>query len=331
MAEESASGQRSVRSATRRLTVGVLFLAVSALLVLVAIGRWGEGVVAALISPWLFQQMLLFGIALVAAMLLRGWRTAALAAAGLAWTGGVLLPHLRVIEPPAQRGPPIRLLHANVLAWHAPEQRALDWIASVEADVIVIVECSNAWADAMLTLHARYPFRFIRSEPNPSGIAIYSKFPLSDTSLSRAPDGSLPFIRTVLHAPGGDVLMYSIHTAAPTKPKLVASRNAELAWLAEQVRGASIPVIVDGDFNESPYGRAYNAFVTVSGLRPARMGFGRTPTWPAGNTRITIPEIFRTPIDHCFTSAELEATSFRVGPDIGSDHLPLVVELQLAP
>jgi endonuclease/exonuclease/phosphatase (EEP) superfamily protein YafD len=39
----------------------------------------------------------------------------------------------------------------------------------------------------------------------------------------------------------------------------------------------------------------------------------------------------RVPIDHLVHSPVLEVTDRRLGPDLGSDHFPLLVDLQVAP
>ncbi len=67
----------------------------------------------------------------------------------------------------------------------------------------------------------------------------------------------------------------------------------------------------------------YNELVESTGLANARDGFGVLPSWP---TNIPIAMI---PIDHCLVSDEFTVLDVRTGPDIGSDHLPLIVELGL--
>ncbi len=50
-------------------------------------------------------------------------------------------------------------------------------------------------------------------------------------------------------------------------------------------------------------------------------GFGLKPTWPTSLPLLMIP------LDHCLLSPGLRVTSFEVGPRVGSDHLPVLVEI----
>jgi len=43
-----------------------------------------------------------------------------------------------------------------------------------------------------------------------------------------------------------------------------------------------------------------------------------------------MPGSLRIPLDNCLVSEEVAVAGRRVGPDIGSDHLPLVVDFALA-
>jgi endonuclease/exonuclease/phosphatase family metal-dependent hydrolase len=63
------------------------------------------------------------------------------------------------------------------------------------------------------------------------------------------------------------------------------------------------------------------AFRAASGLE--NRGFF-APSWT-----MQLPAIFRIQIDHVFTGGTLAARSLHTGPDVGSDHLPMIAEIEL--
>jgi vancomycin resistance protein VanJ len=82
-----------------------------------------------------------------------------------------------------------------------------------------------------------------------------------------------------------------------------------------------VPFLVGGDFNVPP---DHGAMVGMgSYLRIAYEEAG----WGYGYTRPTRYPWFR--IDHILASPQWSFTSCRVGPDVGSDHLPLIAEAVL--
>ena len=73
----------------------------------------------------------------------------------------------------------------------------------------------------------------------------------------------------------------------------------------------------------SPWGAHFRRLVHDSGLRDSAQGRGVHPSWPA------IDPLLRIPIDHCLLSPCIGLVDRRVGPDIGSDHYPLIVDFVL--
>jgi endonuclease/exonuclease/phosphatase family metal-dependent hydrolase len=59
-------------------------------------------------------------------------------------------------------------------------------------------------------------------------------------------------------------------------------------------------------------------------LLNARQGFGLLPTFPVFKFPIAF---LMMPIDHCFVSEDISVQKIRTCEYIGSDHLPLAVEL----
>jgi hypothetical protein len=96
----------------------------------------------------------------------------------------------------------------------------------------------------------------------------------------------------------------------------------------------------------------YKKFLNATGLINARQGFGILPGWPTPsyyaiftrkfgvehlrkqyeaefNAFLSLPFV-RIPIDHCFVSSDILITNVRIGKDIGSDHLPLIVDFSIS-
>ena len=80
-----------------------------------------------------------------------------------------------------------------------------------------------------------------------------------------------------------------------------------------------------GDFNVTPYSYYFSKFEKTIGLKNTMIGFGPQNSWPS----ILPLDIFRVPIDHVFVSKNIQILNVRVGPNLGSDHLPLIVKLSL--
>ena len=99
--------------------------------------------------------------------------------------------------------------------------------------------------------------------------------------------------------------------------RLVAARDARLPGPQDA------PVLAAGDFNMPPDSS------TMAALQPFyHFGFEEAG-WGYGYTRPTRCPWFR--IDHILASPEWRVTRCWVGPDFGSDHLPLLAEVVLSP
>ncbi len=79
--------------------------------------------------------------------------------------------------------------------------------------------------------------------------------------------------------------------------------------------------IVIGDLNTTVWSNSYQILLSDTGMTNASEGFGFMPTWPTNLIPMMIP------IDHCLVSEGFKVIDIRTGEDLGSDHLPLVVEL----
>src|SRR5262249_6462450 len=93
-----------------------------------------------------------------------------------------------------------------------------------------------------------------------------------------------------------------------------------LAALGERARDAGGSRIIIGDLNSTDGSAHFRDLLRVSGLRDSRLGFGRQPSWPTMG-------FYRIAIDHALVSDDLAVVDRRPGPNVGSDHFPLILDL----
>lgn len=220
---------------------------------------------------------------------------------------------------------PLTLVSCNVFRTNPDKSRAVAYLRDREPDVAVLLEVDADWAAHLAELDVIFPFRFVEPREDGFGIAILSRWPLSDQRVF-APDGpsQLQLAATVRHH-GREVRLFATHPRSPLSVWRWSALATQLGALADRAAAAPRPCIVAGDFNATPWSAAYRVFTARSGLRDTALGRGVQATW---NARLPAPRI---PIDHVFASPDVAVLHRAVGPDVGSDHFPVEVTLVLPP
>ena len=173
-----------------------------------------------------------------------------------------------------------------------------------------------------------WPNAVVRIDDHPIvGVAVLSRHPLRDVEAIISPEGRFPMIDTVVQAPDGPVRIMVAHPVPPVGVEALQMRDAEIVWLAQRVASSALPTAVVADFNDTPFGGALRELAARSGMRSAASATGLVTTWPARVAGVPWPAPLRIAIDHCFVSGDVGVASLSAGPRIGSDHLPLVVDL----
>jgi endonuclease/exonuclease/phosphatase (EEP) superfamily protein YafD len=98
-----------------------------------------------------------------------------------------------------------------------------------------------------------------------------------------------------------------------------------LAAAAACLQDLPEPKICIGDLNTSLWSPFYRGFRKQTKLVNVREGIGLLPSWPTfmGFGWLMIP------IDHCLVSDDICVIMVQTVEPIGSDHLPLIVELEI--
>jgi endonuclease/exonuclease/phosphatase (EEP) superfamily protein YafD len=264
---------------------------------------------------WLFLAALLPAVALA----LRHHRRWAwlLLAAPLPWlTAAPGLPS----APPGDDPPRLILASANVHAGNRDTQALAAWLAAERPHVVVLLEVSPAFAEGLRTLTG-YPYRKLVPADTPFGLAVLSRQPLSNVQVLLDAEG-MPHIEVDLHWQGRRVRLAALHPMPPLSAHWHAARNDKLRSVATTAQGSGQPALLVGDLNATPWSSAFTGLQS-QGFRRAG---GLRPTWPAaGGGWAGIP------IDHVLATPHWSVAAARLGPRLGSDHLPVLVQLMLRP
>ncbi len=250
---------------------------------------------------------------------------------GLLWAGfATLLLNTALIAQVALQSRPeatalapdfaLRVLTINVLGSNPDKQAVVDHIRAADADIVFLAEADAAWVQALAPLDATYPHQLLHPRPDSFGLALISRIPLEAPQVRHlSPDARPTAIATLTHH-GRRLLFVGMHPPPPMGAALAAVRDAQIAALGNLAAQAPVPVIAAGDFNATPWSAPMRRLAERGIGLHGQPGAWRS-TWMKG-TPLGIP------IDHVLTSAPLWVESRQVGPDVGSDHRPVLATVR---
>jgi endonuclease/exonuclease/phosphatase (EEP) superfamily protein YafD len=238
--------------------------------------------------------------------------------------------------PVASEGAPgaLRLLSLNAQGDAQNADCVLALIDTIDPDVVCLQEASGDKTDLGERLLDAYPHQ-LKSQPGFRWFTmLLSKHPLDIVDkaprrvMARYEEGSLQ--SAVVHAPGGSLLIGTCH--------LIRGHEHEAIWeagnraanevsdhLAETARARGVPALLAGDLNGGPLAQRGRNVYLDGAWRFAQRPWPWHGTWPS-----RLPSLLRIQLDQVFVTPGLGVASYQVGGSVGSDHLPIIVELTFA-
>ena len=273
------------------------------------------------------------------------WPLAAAAVAAVGPIMGLCLPWARLAAP---QGPKLRVLTCNVKGCCYDNAALNDLIRTAAPDIVALQGC---WSDARVAWPAGW--HFIQQ----GEMLVASRYPLSEIPRppqvspgengEPAPNWRLRLLGCLVAAPQGELAFCTVHPESPHRSisrllsretVLRPSQSGQLAaeiqrrWqdsadLSQWLQERDGVQIIAGDLNTPPESPIYRTFWAGyhNAFGEAGLGFGYTE-WPQ------VPLLrFGIRIDHILSGPNWRPYRCWVGPDVGSDHLPLIAELAWAP
>ncbi|MDY0065570.1 MAG: endonuclease/exonuclease/phosphatase family protein [Steroidobacteraceae bacterium] len=213
-----------------------------------------------------------------------------------------------------------RLVSFNVWFRNRDYARIAELLGSMRADVVILIEALGSAGRELQALLPEYPYAYF--DPAMHGVVVLSRWPMQSRPQPLGGAGARAAVAQIDWR-GEPLTLVGAHLHWPLGAHSARLRNAELDELATLIDPAN-PLIAAGDFNLTPWSPWFRRFESRSGLRDCARGQGVAPSWPAHAPWIGLR------IDHCFASTHWNVLSARLGPAGGSDHRPLIVELEIA-
>jgi endonuclease/exonuclease/phosphatase (EEP) superfamily protein YafD len=291
--------------------------------------RWLYGIPLAILAPWAaWVNRWMLGILAIGLLILAGPLM------------GLCLPWQRCVS---NLRPTLRILTCNV-HFDAFDRERFELLMQKELpDVVLIQECPGNFPDDIAALKG---WKLMRE----GEFIIASRYPMKGKSTTRSQFPPSPWPRIlglhcVVETPDGDVGICNIHLTTPREglselldrwtiinPERsknltisIANRSSESEEVRAWVESIPSPKIIAGDFNmptdSNIYRRDWNAYFNA--YSRAGFGFGYSKLTPVGCFKYGLR------IDHVLMSSEFRPYRAFLGSDIGSDHLPMIADLDI--
>lgn len=235
-----------------------------------------------------------------------------------------VFPLRQSLEPSS--GSAHTVMFSNIFLHNQDMSPLINWVQTEEPDVLFVAEVTPQNFETIKTELTEYVYTHHQPGRGVFGMAVFSKQVPSQPVLAQYfSETSLPTLELILETSDGDSLhVLSTHPYPPGTHSFATRRNDQLMGLASYLGQLDSPTVLVGDLNATAYSWIFKALVAESGLNDTRKFRGRFATWPS-----TLPAVFRVTIDHALVSDELKVVNRKLGPDVGSDHRPLLVEVEV--
>jgi endonuclease/exonuclease/phosphatase (EEP) superfamily protein YafD len=215
-------------------------------------------------------------------------------------------------------GTHVRMVFSNVLSANRSYDKVAAVIRETQPDIVALVEMRAPWFAELAPALADYQ-KLEHGRDDNFGLALYVRGALRGHVEHFG--GIVPTIVAEIETRGVTATVLLTHPMPPMDGASQAEQGRHLAALAGYVTSLRGPLIVAGDLNATPWSRFFKRLVGTTGLCDSRAGFGYQGSYPASSA------LLRIPIDHVLVSCDIAVRDRRIGPDVGSDHLPVIVDL----
>ena len=274
-----------------------------------------------------FRLQYLFALTIVSILLLPGGKLRLASVFGLCaiLNFAVIVPYYIGARKAVEGVPPVlRAVSINVNTANKSYDLVRQYVLETSPDFLLLVEVDDAWLNGIADVERLYPYRISQPQGDNFGIALYSRHPCKTCKVLDLGGVGIPSIVGEFELNGGNLTIVGTHPLPPKGSEYASLRNGQLDALAGHMAGLSGHKMLLGDLNATPWSPQFRKLLRQATLSDSAKGFGLQLTWPS------FSYLQRIPIDHCLISSDIGIVNRSVGPDIGSDHFPIMIDFTIA-
>jgi endonuclease/exonuclease/phosphatase (EEP) superfamily protein YafD len=234
----------------------------------------------------------------------------------------LILPFYLSIPSAHASGETYRFLFSNLLKSNTNYSEVRALIQETNPDIILFAEVNQSWMSELSSVLADYPYQQTRVQEDNYGIALFSRLPVEQSEVVSFGERRRPSLLVDFILDGEKLRVIGTHPPPPIAGVYAWERNQQISRIARFVADQTDEVIVAGDLNMTSWSPNFSSLLE-SGLRDSRIGFGVQASWPTDNRLLMIP------IDHILVSRGIDIHRRELGPHIGSDHLPVIMDFSM--
>ncbi len=218
----------------------------------------------------------------------------------------------------------IVLVTINLYGAHNRKYKnVVDFVKQKKPDIFCLNEINKPWLKRLNEDLPEYKYKF--DEGISGGSAIYSRIPIEQVIPRGVPQKRRYGVRGTVRVANQQVMIIAEHPPSPSARNRWKNRNLEFDKLVADTESIKTPLIIIGDLNSTSWSPFFQNLLRRGNLLDSEQGYGVQPSW--STKMVLMPPMV--PIDHCLTSNHFVVLQRSIGPNVGSDHLPVYVKLRL--
>ena len=276
-----------------------------------------------LFSHFRMYNLLALILLAISGVWLKQYRTVVLLGACSLLVLCTLIPYYRDAPAACDQVSSLRVISINVLSENTEYQKVIDFVNEANPDILFLLEYSAAWDQGLIDLPNQFIYHKKEIREDNFGIAVYSKIPIDSLTTLSFSRYDVPSYMLSLNFKNTPLTIVGTHAIPPLHSYLFRLRTTQFVKIGHMLKQRPGEHIVIGDFNCSGFSPNFHDFLADGHLRDSRLGFGIQPSWFARTP------LLRIDLDHALVSPGLEVSRRATGPRVGSDHLPVILDVCL--